>query len=108
MKTARGLASLLLVVSCHLDKLVSGGSGPVPPSHNPPAALVFATEPGVPRAGHWGDGSSTSSTSSSEGSISASHSYLTLLPASFTVRVTVTDSHGATGSDQKVVTVVLL
>src|SRR6266536_567818 len=45
------LCLLPLVVSCHLDKLVNGGGGRVPPSQNPPAALVFATEPGVPRAG---------------------------------------------------------
>ena len=47
----RALALLPLVVGCHLDKLVNGGGGPVPPSHNPPAGLVFATEPGAPRAG---------------------------------------------------------
>ena len=55
----------------------------------------------------WGDGSSTSGSTSGEGSIGASHSYLTLLPASYTVTVTVVDSHGNRGSDTKVVTVVL-
>jgi PKD domain len=51
----------------------------------------------------WGDGSSTSGSTSSQGTISASHSYLL---GSFTIRVTVTDSHGASGSDSKVLTVI--
>ena len=52
---------------------------------------------------NWGDGSSTSGTTWSQGTISASHSYLL---GSFTIRVTVTDSHGASGSDSKVLTVI--
>lgn len=56
----------------------------------------------------WGDGSSSSGSASSEGSFGASHSYLTLLPASYTVTVTVVDSQGNRGSDQKVVTVTTL
>jgi len=36
------------------------------------------------------------------------HTYVIVLPRSFTVRVTVTDSHGASGSDTKVVSVLLL
>ena len=52
---------------------------------------------------NWGDGSSTSGSTSSQGTISASHSYLL---GSFTIRVTVTDSHGASGSDSKVLTVI--
>src|SRR5438552_737803 len=52
---------------------------------------------------NWGDGSSTSGSTSSQGTISASHSYLL---GSFTIRVTVTDSHGASGSDAKVLTVI--
>jgi len=52
----------------------------------------------------WGDGSSKSGTTWSQGgTISASHSYLL---GSFTIRVTVTDSHGASGSDSKVLTVI--
>jgi len=52
---------------------------------------------------NWGDGSSTSGTTWSQGTISASHSYLL---GTFTIRVTVTDSHGASGSDSKVLTVI--
>src|SRR5437667_199679 len=52
---------------------------------------------------NWGDGSSTSGSTSSQGTISASHSYLL---GSFTIRVTVADSHGASGSDAKVLTVI--
>jgi PKD repeat protein len=53
----------------------------------------------------WGDGSSTTGTTSSQGTISKAHNYLTVLPGSYTLRVTVTDSHGASGSDTKVVSV---
>ncbi len=56
----------------------------------------------------WGDGSSSRGSASSEGSFGASHSYLTLLPATYTVTVTVVDSHGNRGSDTKVVKVVSL
>jgi hypothetical protein len=44
-----------------------------------------------------------SGSTSSQGTISASHSYLL---GSFTIHVTVTDSHGASGSDSKVLTVI--
>jgi len=44
----------------------------------------------------------------SQGSWSMGHTYVIILPRSFTVRVTVTDSHGASGSDTKVVSVLLL
>jgi len=58
---------------------------------------------------NWGDGSTTTGSVSSQGStISAGHTYVILLPRSFTVTVTVRDSHGASGSDTKVVKVVLL
>ena len=57
----------------------------------------------------WGDGSSTRGTTSSEGSsISATHTYVTLVLTTYTITVTVVDSHGNRGSDTKVVTVVLL
>jgi len=55
----------------------------------------------------WGDGSSpTSGTQSSQGTITAPHTYLMPL-GSHTIRVTVTDRHGASGSGTKVVTVIL-
>ncbi len=53
----------------------------------------------------WGDGSTTTGTASSQGSISAGHNYVSPLPSSYTIRVTVTDSRGASGSDTKVFTV---
>jgi PKD repeat protein len=56
----------------------------------------------------WGDGSSTTGSMSSPGTISKGHTYITILPRNFTIRVTVTDSKGASGSDTKVVSVLLL
>src|SRR5437773_1125394 len=53
----------------------------------------------------WGDGTSTSGSTSSQSTVSATHTYL--LPGSYTIRETVVDSRGASGSDQKVLTVVL-
>jgi methionine-rich copper-binding protein CopC len=50
----------------------------------------------------WGDGTSSSGTATSQGSISPMHSYLL---GRFTITVTVTDSHSASGSDSKVLTV---
>ncbi len=50
-----------------------------------------------------GDGSSSSGTRWSQRTFTATHNYL--LPSSYTIRVTVTDSHGAAGSDTKVLTV---
>ncbi len=53
----------------------------------------------------WGDGSSSSGSTPSQGTISASHTYLLL--GSYTITVKVTDSHGASGSDSKAVTFIL-
>lgn len=50
----------------------------------------------------WGDGSSSSGSTASQGTMTATHNYLLL--GSYTIRVTVTDSHGASGSDTKVLT----
>ncbi len=57
---------------------------------------------------NWGDGSTSSGNVSSEGTFSAGHTYIILLPRSFTIKVTVTDAAGASGSDTKVVSVLLL
>ena len=56
----------------------------------------------------WGDGSVSTGTRTSQGSFTVGHSYVIIFPRSFTIRVTVTDAHGASGSDTKVVQVVLL
>jgi len=56
----------------------------------------------------WGDGSSTTGTVWSQGTISKGHTYVTILPRSFTLSVTVTDNQGASGSDTKIVNVLLL
>jgi len=54
----------------------------------------------------WGDGSSSNGNRSITGSFSATHTYLGLLTTR-TIRVTVTDSRGASGSDTKVITLIL-
>ncbi len=56
----------------------------------------------------WGDGRTTTGTRTSQGSFSAGHTYVIILPRNFTVRVTVKDAAGASGSDSKVVSVLLL
>jgi len=56
----------------------------------------------------WGDGTFSAGTKSSAGSFSNEHTYFTLLPKTYTVRVTVTDSAGGTHSVTKKVTVLLL
>ena len=54
----------------------------------------------------WGDGSSSTGSKSSQGTFTAGHTYTGILTTR-TIRVTVTDSHGASGSDTKVVTLIL-
>src|SRR5437867_309098 len=56
----------------------------------------------------WGDGSVSTGTRPGPGSFTVGHTYIIILPRSFTVRVTVTDAAGASGSDTKVVSVFLL
>src|SRR6266568_1658602 len=57
---------------------------------------------------NWGDGSTSTGSRTSQGSFTVSHTYVVLLPTTFTVTVTVTDAAGASGSDTKKVTVFLL
>ena len=52
----------------------------------------------------WGDGTSGTGSASSPGSISATHTYL--LPGSYRIVVTVTDSRGAVGSGSATLTVI--
>jgi hypothetical protein len=74
-----------------------GGASFTDPSHDGPYTITIS----------WGDGSSpTTFTAASEGTITASHSYGGVL-AQYTLTVTVVDSHGNTGSAQKVVSVIL-
>jgi len=54
---------------------------------------------------NWGDGTSSNGTRTSQGSFSVSHNYL--LIGSYTIRVTVRDNLGASGSDTKVLTVLV-
>lgn len=56
----------------------------------------------------WGDGRTTTGTKTSQGTFSAGHTYVTILPRNYTIRVTVTDAAGASASDTKVVQVLLL
>jgi PKD repeat protein len=53
----------------------------------------------------WGDGSSTSGSTSSQGTITGTHTYL--LTGQYTIRVTVVDSRGASGTSTKLLTVIL-
>jgi hypothetical protein len=54
----------------------------------------------------WGDGTSTRGTTSRQGEIAATHAYL--LPATYDVRVTVTDKDGGAGRDELKVKVEVL
>jgi|GEM_PF-4615075 len=56
----------------------------------------------------WGDGSVSTGTRTGPGSFTVGHTYVIILPRSFTIRVTVTDAAGASSSDTKNVSVLLL
>ncbi len=86
------------------------------PDENAVTGLLYSTSVSFSDANHngpwsytidWGDGTSTGSWTA-EGSHTISHTYVVLLLRTFTVTVTVTDAAGASGSDSKVVTVLLL
>ncbi len=63
------------------------------PDHNGPWSYTI----------DWADGAPSTGNSSTEGTISGSHTYL--VSGSYHIRVTVTDAAGATGSDEMVLTV---
>jgi PKD repeat protein len=76
-----------------------GGAGFSDPDHDGPWTVTI----------DWGDGTSSTSTAPSEGSIGGSHPYpVTLLPHDYQLTATVADAHGARGSATKTVHVVLL
>jgi len=51
MKTLCALALVLLVLGCHIDKLLNGGGGKTPPSEAPPARVAFSSSLSSARAG---------------------------------------------------------
>jgi len=58
---------------------------------------------------NWGDGSTSTGTRTTAGAFSVGHTYLGLsVLGTRVIRVTITDSRGASGSDTKNLTVVLL
>src|SRR2546426_1044878 len=74
------------------------GAGFSDPDHDAPWTVTI----------DWGDGLSTTFTTSSEGSIGGSHSYpVTILAHDYLLTVTVVDAHGARTSATKTVHVVL-
>jgi len=54
---------------------------------------------------NWGDGTTPTTFGAAEGSIPGSHTYGTLLPATYTLTITVVDGHGNVGSGTKTVRV---
>ena len=107
-----GTATLSYSVSCNAPPVVNAG-----PDETALTGLPYTLRWSFSDANHngpwsytinWGDGSTSSGTVSSEGSFSAGHTYVIILPRSFTVRVTVRDAAGASASDTKVISVLLL
>ena len=112
---AGGTAQATFTISCtapNVPPVVNAG-----PNDNAVTGLLYSFTWSFSDGNHngpwsytidWGDGSTSSGNVSSEGSFSAGHTYIIVLPRSFTITVTVTDASGAPGSDSKVVSVTLL
>jgi PKD domain-containing protein len=107
-----GTATVSYAVDCNAPPVVNAG-----PNETAVTGVLYSLNWSFTDANHngpwtytinWGDGSTSSGTVSSEGSFTTGHTYVVLLPRSFTVRVTVTDAAGASGSSSKTVTVLLL
>jgi len=112
---AGGTASVSYSVVCVLPitlPLVNAGADQTALS-----GLLFTLNWSFSDAGHdgpwsytinWGDGSTSSGSATQEGSLSRGHTYVTILPRTYTITVTVRDAAGNSGSDTKKVTVLLL
>ena len=107
-----GTATLSYAVSCNAPPVVNAG-----PNQTAVTGLLYSLQWSFTDANHngpwtytisWGDGSTSSGTVSSEGSFSSGHTYVIVLPRSFTVKVTVKDAAGASASSSKTVSVLLL
>src|SRR5207247_9327076 len=107
-----GRATPTLSVSCNAPPVVNAG-----PDQTAVTGLLYSFSPSFTDANNdgpwsyridWGDGSVSTGTRTSQGSWSVGHTYVIVLPRSFTVRVTVTDSHGASGSDPRLVSALRL
>ena len=107
-----GTVNLSYAVSCNAPPVVNAG-----PDATALTGLLYTLQWSFSDANHngpwtytinWGDGSTSSGTVASEGSVSNGHTYITVLPRDFTVTVTVRDASGAATSDTKVIRVLLL
>ena len=107
-----GTAPITFAVNCNSPPVVNAG-----PNQTAVTGLLYSLQWSFTDADHngpfsytinWGDGSTSSGNVSSEGSFSAGHTYVIVLPRSFTVKVTVRDARGASASASKTVSVLLL
>jgi hypothetical protein len=107
-----GTATLSYAVNCNAPPVVNAG-----PDETAVTGLLYTLRWSFTDANHngswtytinWGDGTTSSGTVSSEGSFDTGHTYVIILPRSFTVTVTVRDASGASASDTKLVSVLLL
>ena len=107
-----GTATLSYAVNCNAPPVVSAGS-----NETAVTGLMYSLHWSFTDANHngpwtytinWGDGSTSSGTVSSEGSVTTGHTYVIVTPRSFTVTVTVRDAAGASASSSKTVSVLLL